>query len=333
MKPKVKTFIQTFIFLAIGIFLIFWFVNKLSPAERAEIWQYFREASPLWLLAAMIVGVFSHIFRALRWNLLIESVTTKPNVKNTFWAVMVGYLVNYAVPRLGEITRCAVLGKKEKIPVDTVLGTMISERLFDMLCYVIIFVLAFIALTAKMMAFLDNYQTPSFISWNFALIVLLALIALFVAYKLWRRHKPTSKLGQKISASIHRFIDGGKSIINLKKKWLFILYSILIWVCYLLMTYIAFLTIDATYHLPLDAAFAVLALGTIGMLIIQGGIGVYPIIVSQVLLLYGIDKVGGYSLGWISWTIQTVIVLILGLIGFIMLSQKKNHEQVPNITE
>jgi len=113
-KPKVKTYIQTFIFLAIGIFLIFWFVNKLSPAERSEIWQYFKEANPLWLLVAMIVGVFSHIFRALRWNLLIESVATKPNVKNTFWAVMVGYLVNYAVPRLGEITRCAVLGKKEK---------------------------------------------------------------------------------------------------------------------------------------------------------------------------------------------------------------------------
>lgn len=333
MKPKVKTYIQTFVFLAIGISLIFWFLNKLSPAERAEIWQYFKEANPIWLVVAMLVGVFSHFFRALRWNLLIEAVAPKPHIKNTFWSVMVGYLVNYAVPRLGEITRCAVLSKKEKIPVDTVLGTMISERLFDMFCYVIIFVLAFIALTAKMMTFLNNYNTPSFISWNFALIVLLALIALFVAYKLWRKHKPTSKLGQKISASIHRFIDGGKSIIHLKKKWLFIFYSILIWICYLLMTYIAFLTIDATYHLPLDAAFAVLALGTIGMIIIQGGIGVYPIIVSQVLLLYGVDKVGGYSLGWISWTIQTVIVLILGLIGFIILSQKNNYEKVPDIKE
>ena len=140
MKPKVKTYLQTFIFLAIGIFLIFWFLNKLSPAEKQEIWHYFLQANPLWMIIAMFIGIISHIFRALRWNLLIESVTKKPKIKNTFWAVMSGYLVNYAVPRLGEITRCALLGKKEKIAVDTVLGTMISERLFDVICYVIIFI-------------------------------------------------------------------------------------------------------------------------------------------------------------------------------------------------
>jgi uncharacterized protein (TIRG00374 family) len=332
-KPKVKTYLQTFIFLAIGIFLIFWFLNKLSPAEKQEIWHYFLQANPLWMIIAMFIGIISHIFRALRWNLLIESVTKKPKIKNTFWAVMSGYLVNYAVPRLGEITRCALLGKKEKIAVDTVLGTMISERLFDVICYVIIFILAFVALTAKVIAFLDNYNKPTFISWQFALILLLAAILIVVAYKLWRKYKPNSKLGQKISDSIHRFIDGGKSIINLKKKGLFIVYSILIWVCYLLMTYFAFLTIDATYHLPIDAAFAVLALGTIGMIVIQGGIGVYPIIVSQVLILYGVDKVGGYALGWISWIIQTVIVLILGLIGFIILSKKNKYEQIPDFNK
>lgn len=95
---------------------------------------------------------------------------------------------------------------------------MISERLFDVICYVIIFILAFVALTAKVIAFLDNYNKPTFISWQFALILLLAAILIVVAYKLWRKYKPNSKLGQKISDSIHRFIDGGKSIINLKKK-------------------------------------------------------------------------------------------------------------------
>jgi hypothetical protein len=334
LKKKLFRIIQTLLFLALGVFFIFYFWNKLGIEEQTRIFENFKKANYWWLVASMVAGLFSHIFRALRWNLMIETFDKPPRTSVTFWALMTGYLANLAVPRLGEITRCAMLARKGKISFDKLLGSVVAERAFDLLLYVLLFFTAIAMFYDRLRDYLNEKilngfkeKLASFSSGRMLLYVL--ALAAFIALLVFilRRFRNHSVI-QKIRKFLSNIKNGLLSVFKIKKVFLFFLYTVVIWIFYLLMIYLVYFGIEATTGLPLGSAFVVLVFGTIGIIVVQGGIGIYPIIVSEILFLYGIDIADGYAMGWLNWGAQTSLILITGLTAFIVLSFIKNtkHE-------
>lgn len=322
MKKTILKLLQSLLFLALGLFLIVFFWNKLSVQEQQEIISNLLKSNVFWVLLAAVVGVFSHVIRAARWNLLIETFNPRPRLKNTFWAVMGGYLMNMVVPRLGEVTRCVMLSKKEKVPFDKLIGSVVAERTFDMIFFIILLFTSIGILYSRLHTYVDEkVLNPLYSSFSNPVVlfaVFFGLVAFIVlAFVLLKRFRHIG-----VIAKLHRIADNVKtgclSVFKLKKVLWFLLYTLLMWFAYFLMVLITFYCFEQTMHLPAQAAFSILVFGTIGIILVQGGIGIYPLIVSQILALYGLEIALGYTIGWLSWIIQTIIVLLLGAIAFVV---------------
>lgn len=322
MKKTILRVLQSLLFLAFGLFLIVFFWNKLSAKEQHEIIINLLKSNVFWVSVAAIVGIASHLLRAARWNLLIETFEPRPGLRNTFWAVMGGYLMNMVVPRLGEVTRCAMLSKKEKIAFDKLIGSVVAERTFDMVFFVILLFTSIGILYSRLHTYVDEkvliplksaFSNPMILVC--VILVFLSLIILF--FVLLKRYKHI-KIISKIYHIANNIKTGCMSVFKLKKAAWFFFYTFLMWFSYFLMVLITFYCLEQTMNLPAQAAFSVLVFGTIGIILVQGGIGIYPLIVSQILALYGLDIALGYTIGWLSWIIQTFIVLFLGVTAFMI---------------
>jgi len=335
-KTILKTF-QTIAFIGLGVFFIVYFWGKLSTGQQDKIISNFLKADYFWVALALIAGILSHILRAARWNLLIETIGKAPSLSKSFWSLMAGYLANLAVPRLGEITRAVLLSKQSKISFDKLFGTVVAERAFDFFFYVALFFATLGIFWHKIRDYVINRflgglnEKVGFLySWKIWLIIGI-LIVLFIAgmYMLNKfQHIPFIQKIRKVALNL---IHGCLSIFRLKKTGLFLIYTLLIWVMYWLMVFLMYFSIPSTTGLSAESAFVVLVFGTIGIIVIQGGIGIYPVIVSEVLLIYGADITDGFTIGWLSWTVQTVMILVLGLAAFIMINiQKKNKNGLPS---
>jgi len=268
--------------------------------------------------------------------MFLEPMGYKPSLKNTFFAVMIGYFANMAFPRLGEVTRCSILAKYEKIPFNKSFGTVVTERALDM----IIFLLLFFLTIFTQIGTIDNYLHQNvypriqgkflnslsnpFLQMGLAGFVL--IIILFIIF--FRKRLSHLKLYQKIEHLILGFWEGLKSLGQIKQPFLFVFYSLFIWVLYFFMLYLCFFCFIPTSSLGPGAGLSALVLGSIGIMITPGGIGLYPVIIQETLLLYGIVKTTGMALGWIAWTTQTVMILTIGGISLILLSfNKPSNEQ------
>lgn len=315
MKRTLLKILQYVFFLGLGIAIIFYMYNSLSPADRDNMWTAIQGVR-LWIfIPIFITGFFSHFFRALRWRLLLEPLRIHPGLMNTTLAVLIGYVANLVLPRAGEVAKCTVLAKYEKVPADKMVGTILAERAFDVLCLLIIIVLACIV-QAHIIGTYAHEQFLKIVEKRnvfFGLIIVMAagLVATFLIY---RRHKET-KVGKFIKGMSH----GVSSIIHMKKRWQFIGYTFLIWLMYLLQVYLGFLGLPATDHLSILAALVVLIFGSIGMITTQGGIGAYPFLVAHILSYYSINAGNAQAFGWVAWAVQTGIIVILGVASIVML--------------
>lgn len=316
-------------FIGLGLFLIVYFWGKLSTKEQSDIVNNFRDANYFWIILALLVGIISHILRAARWNLLIETFDKPPTIWQTFWSVMAGYLANLAVPRLGEFTRCGLLSKQSKISFDKLLGSVVAERTFDMLVYLLLFATSIAVFYSTLKTYLNekvfkgfNEKFASMSVTKIIVILIVGALLIFVFFWILRyfREKPFI---QKVRKIVRNLINGVLSIFKLRRAGLFFLYTLGIWIMYWLMVYLVYFSLPATSNLPPESAFIVMIYGTIGIILIQGGIGIYPIIVSEVLIIYGTSLADGYAIGWLSWSVQTAMILIMGLLAFIMVSTNK----------
>ena len=318
MKKILLTILQYVIFFGLGALLIWWQYGKLTPNDKTEILASFSQVRDrLWLvIPVLIVGFLSHLFRALRWKLLLEPLKLRPSTTNITFAVLIGYLVNLLVPRMGEVARCTILAKYENEPVDKIVGTIVAERAFDMVCLVIVTIIAVLTQTGTGLIYLQEQMSHLDVTpWGIAKLVggvLLFVGLLIVVYRLTKK----TKLGH--------FLSGiGYGILSIKfmhKKGQFLLYTALIWFCYLSLVYIGFKAIDATEHLGWLPAISVLVFGSLGMILTPGGIGAYPPAVQLVLVnLYSIKASYALAFGWVSWMAQTAIVLVLGILSLILL--------------
>lgn len=332
-KSRLGDIAKMVVFLGIGIFFIYWFLLKLEPQQKAAIWQAFREADYLWVAVAMAVSLLSHLVRALRWQLLYHPIGYKPHIGNVFGSVVVAYLANLAFPRAGEVVRCATLRTSEDIPVEKSLGTVVTERLVDTLAFAIVVIIGMLVMFGQAKDWLYNILSEKFDSLpNMAVIVsvlvVMAVMA-FLAYKfLWKRllHIP---FFQKVDNMVRGMVDGLKSIFHMgtRRTVLFIVYSVLIYLLYILGGLIIFQAFDETGWLGMRAAFVIYIFGSVGMTFSQGGIGVYPVLIQLGLDIYGISMEVGTACGWLLWGSQQAVVIAVGAAFLVYFSLQKRQQR------
>ena len=329
MKKTLLTILQYVVFLGLGIWIVYHMLHELKPQEKDDLVTAIKSIHPLYLIPICIVGFFSHFFRALRWRYLLETVEMKPTVLNTTFAVMIGYITNLALPRAGEVAKCTVLAKYEKMPAHKMIGTIVAERAFDILC---LFVIAFAAFLLQF-SVIDEYVgarmqklEASIKAHENILIAGVVALALFIVASIiiYRRNKET-----KFGRFMKEMNRGILSILNMKNRWPFMGYTVLIWLMYVLQIYIGLKSLPATNHLGPMVALMVLVYGSVGMIITPGGIGLYPFLVKQMLGLYMINEVPAQAFGWIAWVVQTGLIIILGLVSLLLIHpyNRKRDEQ------
>lgn len=315
------------------MFFIWFFLKDLTPGQKDEILVSFKTANYWWLLLSLSFGLLSHVLRTLRWQMLLEPIGYKTSFWNTFFAVMIGYFANLALPRLGEVTRCGILTKYDKVPFNKSFGTVVTERILDLLVF---FILFFVNLYIQY-DLLYNYVNKNFFSKfsekitnigsNYSLFILIAFAGLLgILFFIFRKKLANSKSYIKIKTILLGFWQGLKSLTQIKRPFLFIFYTVAIWFCYLMMVYVCFFSISATSHLGVEPAFSSLLFGTIGIMVVQGGIGIYPFIVAGALTLYEVAETMGYALGWIAWSSQEFAIILAGIISLILLPIINNNK-------
>ena len=324
MNKRLRTILQYSFFLGLGIFLVWWSIKDLSKDDKSQI-RTALETAKYWLLIPVFLILFlSHFFRAKRWKLLIEPLGYKPTTTNTVFAVFIGYLANQAVPRLGEVLKCTVLSRYEKIPADKLIGTIILERVIDAITLLIIFGITlaiqpdiYSQLVDTIFNSKNDGDTNKTISSSLLLIILVGIV--IIALAIWmirnkKNFKDLSLLFKKIGISIWQ---GLSAIRHLKKRWLFIFFTISIWSLYLAGGYIGFMALKETEQYGINEAFTVLSAGSIGMIATPGGIGAYAVLLQKTMMVYGLNKGIALAFGWILWLAQTTVILLGGLISFV----------------
>jgi len=320
-RKTLSTVLQLILFLSLGIGLIVWRYNGMTAEEKEQMFAAFGHVRWIYGIPIFIIGFLSHWFRALRWKLLLQPLGIYPTTANTTFAVLIGYLANTLVPRLGEVAKCTVLAKYEKVPADKLVGTIIAERAFDLVCLVLIALVTLGLQYDIISPYAQKLYQEAFLSSDGSFIwtrmLLLAVIAAggILAIVLLYRKIKDSKVGHIIKG----IGEGLKAIGLVRHKVLFLLYTLLIWSMYTSAIVVGFYALPETEQLMPLAGLAVITFGSIGMILTPGGIGAYPEIVARVLTFYGIPAAYGFAYGWVSWGAQTVIVLILGLAALILL--------------
>ncbi len=324
MNKKTKTIINTVVFLTLGVGLFYWALGK---EDLGDLVHEIRNADYKWIALSMFCGVLSHLARALRWNLLLTPMGYNARPTNSFHAVILGYLVNFALPRVGEITRPAVLSKLENIPFNKLVGTVVVERVIDLIITVLIAIGIFFLLFDTIYEFATDLFSP--INANsliiYAVVGLFGLLIIGILYKK-RKWIYTLPIINKFKDFIEGILDGFKTIFALEKKGLFIFYSLFIWAMYFCMPYFTLFALEGTAHLGVSAGLTVLLFGTAAMIVpVPGGVGTFEILVPAALALYGIDSLiaGSYTL--ITHAVQFIVIIGVGIfsvISFIVQSQK-----------
>lgn len=327
-KKILLTVLQYIIFLGLGIAIIMYMSGQLSAEDKANMMAAIKGVELWMLIPIFIAGFLSHYFRALRWKLLLEQVDVRPSTTNTTFAVLIGYIANLVLPRAGEVAKCTVLARYEKVPADKMIGTIVAERAFDVVCLMVITIVAFVSQAD----IIGDYASGLFgtMSGNakgliatiyFKIFIIVAFVGLIAFILLLKRIKET-KVGQFIKG----LGDGVKSIFKLKKVGMFMLYTALIWGLYWFLLMLGFWSMSQLSHLSGLAAMVVLVFGSIGMIATQGGIGAYPYLVGKILLFYGIAEAHGLAFGWVSWTVQTGVVVIFGVAALVLLPIYNNKK-------
>ena len=330
-RLKLGDVLKFLIFFGIGLFFIYWFLLKLSPDQRSAIWESFKQANWWWVAALACATLLSHYVRAIRWRLLFKPIGHIPSHNNTFGSVMVAYLANLAFPRLGEVMRCATLRISEKLPMEKSIGTVVTERLFDMLAFGAILLMGLLVMFGKAKDWLYDVLSEKFAVlprlWIVIVAALLLATGMILIYRNYRKRWIANKHFAKVDKIVVGAFEGIRSIFRLDKRSiiLFLLYSIVLYTLYIIGGWLIFKAFEETSWLGLRAAFVVYIFGSVGMMISQGGLGAYPVLVWQALAIYGISEVCGLSCGWLIWSAQQAVVIAVGMIYMIYFSLKKRR--------
>jgi len=334
MKSKLLSFLKYILLLiaAFGLLMI-----AFRGVSVDKILDQVLQANMFWVMVSVIPSLVALVSRAYRWNLLIESSGYLSPLPKTTYSLLVGYFANLAFPRLGEVTRCGTLSKAQSIPFNVLLGTVIVERVVDVVSLLLCLLLACILEFNRLGNFLlDNIVNPLFkkivqLFHSPLLLTGFILLVIVLAFMLRYLNRRTNESGRESKAAgfIKGLINGLKSLAKLKRPWLFIFHSVFIWLLYYLSMYISFFAFPFTSGLGFSAALFLLVAGGFAMSApVQGGIGVYHVLVSQGLMLYGLSKQQGLTFATLVHTISLVTIVVLGVTSLLLLLAANKQKQV-----
>jgi uncharacterized protein (TIRG00374 family) len=325
-NKSAKSAIQFFVFLAIGALLVWLSLKQVAP-HKDEVINAFKSADYFWVSISLIVSMFSHFLRAYRWNYLLSPLGQKVKLVNANCHVLIGYFANYIPPRIGEVIRCTLAAKYDKVPFEIGFGTVITERIVDTFIFLFIFVITLFVEFSNLFGLANHYifdplqiklagisQSPT------KLIIVLSIGVILLGAFLFFRKKLAGLLKGKFGKMLKGFAEGLGSIRKMEKPWTFVALSLLIWASYLFSLYFCFFAIAGTSGLGVSEALTLLLFGTLGVIVSPGGAGIYQIILTEILLhTYHIENVAAIALPWLSWGSQFVMLVILGVISLIVL--------------
>ncbi len=339
MKFSLTSILKFVIFLVVGFLILYLLFRnneaayleecalKGIPTEDCSLLQKitddFKSVKLIWLVVILVIYMLSNFFRALRWNQMLESVGYKPRIINSLGALMIGYFTNMAFPRVGELIKTGALSKYENIPFETTIGTVVLDRILDVLCLLIVIGLALIlSYDTFREYFAENFVSPSTGTLTIlAILGLLGLVAFVILLKVINRQDLKSPLLLKVQKLWKGFLEGITSLRNVKNPLLLIAYTIGIWVCYYLMTYLCFFAFHPVAHLSAVAGLVVFVFGTLGMVFPSpGGMGSYHLLITQSLIIYGISSADAFSFSnIIFFTINIFGNIFFGILFLIIL--------------
>lgn len=334
MRKKFFSILQYIVFLGGGIFLVWWQLKSMTATEKAEFNDALWSVNYWLMIPVVVMSLLSHLSRSVRWKLLMEPLKYRPKLKNVFASTMVGYLANSAIPRLGEVLKCTLLAQYEKLKFDKLFGTILVERAFDFVCYLIFIGITVLLQIDLIGGYVDEkiraMGTSSGLPfWAKMILIVAAIASLFIVLKWLVRTFPHNKIITKLNSFLKGIGTGFASIKNLKHRKLFLLHTFIIWSLYMLQIYIGFSAMNGTEHLNIKAAFSVLSLATLAMIATPGGIGSFPVFVMQTLLIYSIPSPVGKAFGWLIWGANTSIVIIAGFISLLLLPYMNRKSTEP----
>ncbi|PRZ01191.1 lysylphosphatidylglycerol synthase transmembrane domain-containing protein [Marinilabilia salmonicolor] len=327
MNKSIHKGLRILLFLSIGIVILWWLYRDMNPDELLRIIK--NDVGYGWIILSLILGLLSHISRTIRWQMLIEPVDKRPGVVNTFLAVMIGYLANLAIPRMGEISRCGVLSKYEQVSFSRLVGTVVTERVLDLIMLLLALALMIAVQYNVFVDFVNNKMDISgivnfFSSWWFGLIVLFAAGAIIV----FRQNILNSQMYFKLKGLWLKFKEGLFSYRNVKNKPLFFIHTLLIFVLYFLMIYVCFFGFPFTRELGPGAGLAVFVLGSFGMVApVQGGIGPYHFMVISTLLFFGVGAPQAAAFALLVHGSLNGMIIITGLLSLVAIPLVNKSEQ------
>ncbi len=317
MKTKLIQFFKISLPIAIGLYLTWYFISNSTDVEKEYFVQSLSEANYGWIFCALTIAFLSHLSRAYRWKYLLETLDIKPKLSLMYHSVMIGYIINLTIPRSGELARAAYFSRYQKTKSDQVFGTIVVERVVDLIMFASIFLIAFFLQSdqdkfQELRQMGDSSSNPLVLPIFLLIISVVSIIVISI-----------KKIRDKAWNFLKGIYQGATTILKLKNKLAYILHTLFIWTAYVAMLWITAMALPDLQDININAIFACFIAGTIAIGATPGGIGLYPIMVASALTqLYGYDGQVAKSFGMLMWSSQTIFMVLLGVLSLIAIKKE-----------
>ena len=311
----INTLLKVLVSLGLGVYLT-WYLFDIMSEEDIAVFKKTIINSNYWLITlSLILALVSYFSRAYRWGYTLWPMGYKSSFKNQYHSIMIGYLVNMTIPRAGEFSRAVMLKRSDNIPIGPGFGTIVTERIIDM---IIMFSLAALAIL------ISPSEDGGSGLWMYALIVfgLILLGLLFI-----------TRIRQRILEFLNSLKEGLSSIFKVKQYWAYLFHTLIIWISYLVMFALPFYAIEGTSNVPFSGMLLAFSFGALGISFTNGGMGAYPLLIG-ITTAYYLQKQGvenadaiGNALGMVIWATQTIFLILLGLISLVLMPRKYNTDE------
>lgn len=313
MKKQLSKWLSILLPIALGVYLTIYTYHKFSPQQLLEIKGYFQEADYKYIVLALLIAIFGNMSRAFRWKYSLDHLGYPTTFATNYMAINICYLLNLTVPKSGEISRAVILKKYNNIPFDKGFGTIVAERIVDLMVLLVFIFTAFILQFSVVKSFILD-KIPVEKAWIAGIIIMvggLAIVALFRYSK--------SKWIEKIKRKLTGLREGISTLLYMKNKGWYALHTLFIWSSYVLMFYVTLFALPQTSSITFGAVVTAFVVGSIAIAFTNSGFGSYPFMIAKILALYGISETAGNAFGWIVWSSQMFLVVLLGLLSFLFL--------------
>jgi uncharacterized protein (TIRG00374 family) len=313
LKQQIGKWMSILVPLILGVAIILYQYNSFTESQVNEIKGYFKNADYFYIYLSLFIAFFGFWSRAYRWKFSLEHMGYQTQFHNNFMAVCIAYLMNLTVPRSGEISRALVLKKYEKIPFDKAFGTIVAERVVDLMIFFLFVFIGFI----MQFNVLKEYVLEKIPYEKLLLLFVFGVIGLIIIMLIWfySNWKIVLTLKQKFSG----LIEGMMSILKMKQKWAYLFHSFFIWFTYLLMFYVTIFALKETSNIGIGAVVIAFVFGSLTIGFTNSGFGFYPLVIAEIFVLYHVNKPAGIAFGWLVWTSQTILMIVLGGMSFLFL--------------